>query len=51
MYHRYNDSKDFQISQIEDSDAKNEFIRQREYLERTVRGLKKAVRPDIRRAF
>ncbi|KAL1494188.1 hypothetical protein ABEB36_009827 [Hypothenemus hampei] len=36
MYHKYNADKEFEVSQAEDSDAKNEFLRQRDFLERTV---------------
>ncbi|KAJ8986164.1 hypothetical protein NQ317_005638 [Molorchus minor] len=36
MYHKYNADKDFEITQAEDTEAKNEFLRQREFLERTV---------------
>lgn len=43
MYHRYNQGNDFQASQMEEAEAKNEFARQRCYLERTVKGLKTAV--------
>lgn len=43
MYHKYNADKDFAVSQAEDVEAKNEFLRQRDFLERTVRTLKQQV--------
>lgn len=36
MYHKYNADKDFEVSQAEDTEAKSEFLRQRDFLERTV---------------
>ncbi|XP_057670540.1 cilia- and flagella-associated protein 57 [Diorhabda carinulata] len=36
MYHKYNADKDFEVTQQEDTEAKNEFLRQRDFLERTV---------------
>ncbi|XP_050501847.1 cilia- and flagella-associated protein 57 [Diabrotica virgifera virgifera] len=36
MYHKYNADKDFEATQKEDTEAKNEFLRQRDFLERTV---------------
>lgn len=43
MYHKYNADKDFALTQAEDFEAKNEFLRQRDFLERTVRSLQKQV--------
>lgn len=43
MYHKYNADKDFAVTQAEDVEAKNEFLRQRDFLERTVRTLKQQV--------
>ncbi|KAJ8923117.1 hypothetical protein NQ315_001670 [Exocentrus adspersus] len=36
MYHKYNADKDFEITQAEDTEARSEFLRQRDFLERTV---------------
>nr|XP_023027258.1 cilia- and flagella-associated protein 57-like [Leptinotarsa decemlineata] len=36
MYHKYNADKDFEVTQAEDTEAKSEFLRQRDFLERTV---------------
>ncbi|XP_060521926.1 cilia- and flagella-associated protein 57 [Cylas formicarius] len=41
MYHKYNADKDFEVIQAEDTEAKGEFLRQREFLERTVATLHK----------
>ncbi|KAK9883072.1 hypothetical protein WA026_001275 [Henosepilachna vigintioctopunctata] len=43
IYHKYNADKDFAMGQEEDKDAKSEFLRQREFLERTVTQLKQRV--------
>lgn len=43
MYHKYNADKDFAATQQEDIEVKNEFLRQREFLERTVKTLKQQV--------
>lgn len=43
MYHKYNADRDFGTTQAEDVEAKNEFLRQREFLERTVTTLKDQV--------
>lgn len=40
MYHKYNADRDFAATQAEDVEAKNEFLRQRDFLERTVKTLK-----------
>lgn len=47
MYHKYNADKDFAVTQAEDVEAKNEFLRQRDFLERTVRTLKQQVYPEL----
>ncbi|XP_022907952.2 cilia- and flagella-associated protein 57 [Onthophagus taurus] len=39
MYHTYNTDKDFEIMLAEDRDAKNEFLRQRDFLEKTIKSL------------
>lgn len=36
MYHKYNADKDFEVAQQEDTEAKSEFLRQRDFLERAV---------------
>nr|CAH7744511.1 unnamed protein product [Callosobruchus chinensis] len=36
MYHKYDADKDFEVTQAEDTEAKSEFLRQRDFLERTV---------------
>lgn len=36
MYHKYNADKDFEVTQAEDTEARSEFLRQRDFLERTV---------------
>ncbi|CAH0564937.1 unnamed protein product [Brassicogethes aeneus] len=41
MYHKYNPDVDFTVTQAEDTDVKNEFMRQREFLERTSNKLQK----------
>lgn len=43
MYHKYNADKDFELAQAEDTEAKNEFLRQRDFLERTIKILQKQV--------
>lgn len=43
MYLKYNADKDFALTQAEDFESKNEFLRQREFLERTVKSLQKQV--------
>ncbi|XP_044759161.1 cilia- and flagella-associated protein 57 [Coccinella septempunctata] len=43
IYHKYNADKDFAMAQEEDKEAKSEFLRQREFLERTVSKLKERV--------
>lgn len=43
MYHKYNADKDFTLIQAEDFETKNEFLRQRDFLERTVKTLKNQV--------
>lgn len=43
MFHKYNADKDFEISQAEDIEARNEFLRQRAFLERTVKTLQDQV--------
>ncbi|XP_017782730.1 PREDICTED: cilia- and flagella-associated protein 57 [Nicrophorus vespilloides] len=43
MYHKYNADKDFAIAHAEDNEAKKEFLRQRDFLERTVKALKSQV--------
>ncbi|XP_045476478.1 cilia- and flagella-associated protein 57 [Harmonia axyridis] len=43
IYHKYNADKDFAMTQEEDKEAKGEFLRQREFLERTVSTLKERV--------
>lgn len=47
MYHKYNADKDFELTQAEDTDAKNEFLRQRDFLERTVFTLQQQVNLTI----
>lgn len=44
MYHKYNEDKDFELTQAEDIESKNEFLRQRDFLERTVKTLQLQVR-------
>lgn len=46
MYLKYNADKDFALTQAEDFESKNEFLRQREFLERTVKSLQKQVTDD-----
>ncbi|XP_054279032.1 cilia- and flagella-associated protein 57-like [Macrosteles quadrilineatus] len=41
LYHKYSEGKQFEHSRQEDRDAQNEFLRQRDHLERTVDGLKR----------
>ncbi|KAK4873590.1 hypothetical protein RN001_012950 [Aquatica leii] len=43
MYHKYNADKDFALTQAEESEAKNEFLRQRNFLERTIKTLQQQV--------
>lgn len=43
MYHKYNPDVNFTVSQAEDTEVKNEFMRQREFLERTATKLQKQV--------
>lgn len=43
MYHKYNIDENFEITQAEDTEVKNEFLRQREFLERTVASLQTQV--------
>lgn len=47
MYHRYNADKDFNIISMEDFEAKNEFLRQRDFLERTVKSLQGQVTRNV----
>lgn len=43
MYHKFNIDEDFELSQAEDTEVKSEFLRQREFLERTVASLQMQV--------
>lgn len=43
MYHKFNIDKEFQLAQVEDSEIRSEFLRQREFLERTVATLQTQV--------
>ncbi|RZC27649.1 WD repeat-containing protein 65 [Asbolus verrucosus] len=43
MYHKFNIDEDFELTQAEDSEVKTEFLRQREFLERTVTSLQMQV--------
>lgn len=43
MYHKYNIDEDFALAQAEDTEVKSEFLRQREFLERTVSSLQTQV--------
>ncbi|XP_075215374.1 testes of unusual size [Lycorma delicatula] len=40
LYHQYNQEKDFEKGRVHEQEAETEFMRQREYLENTVAGLK-----------
>ncbi|KAK5641374.1 hypothetical protein RI129_009921 [Pyrocoelia pectoralis] len=44
MYHKYNADKDFDIIRVEEGEATNEFHRQRDFLERTVKTLQQQVK-------
>lgn len=43
MFHKYNADKDFVITREEDCESKNEFLKQRHYLEKNITRLKKTV--------
>ncbi|XP_031354286.1 cilia- and flagella-associated protein 57 [Photinus pyralis] len=43
MYHKYNADKDFDVIRVEEGEARNEFHRQRDFLERTVKTLQQQV--------
>ncbi|XP_044252622.1 cilia- and flagella-associated protein 57 [Tribolium madens] len=43
MYHKFNIDEDFELTQAEDTEVKSEFLRQREFLERTVSSLQMQV--------
>lgn len=43
MYHKHNADKDFAITHAEDAEAKKEFMRQRDFLERSVKALRAQV--------
>lgn len=51
MHHKYNADKEFAITQEEDCDIKNEFQKQRYYLEKTVDDLKKTVCTHKKNAY